>query len=67
MVIKEFYDIGPPSFNSLFELYNAERELRSGDQLLVSVPHCNTLFAERNFPSGGSGYRTSLDSLNAKM
>ena len=46
---KGFYNLGPPSLNSMFEVYICDREVRSNEQLKSVVPRCRTQFAARNF------------------
>ncbi len=46
---KGYYDLGPTSLNSMFEVYICDREVRSNDQLKAVVPRCRTQFGARNF------------------
>ena len=56
MVYKGFYDLGPVALNDLFELYVPERTLRSGDELLVCIQKCKTIFGQRNIACRGGTY-----------
>ncbi len=60
LVYRGYYNSGPPALNKMFEAYVPNRELRSGDQLLVNIPHCNTEFAHRNIAVRGGHYWNML-------
>ena len=59
-VYKGFYKLGPETLNNLFELYVPERDLRSGDDVLVKLIKCNTLFGQKNLAYRGPYYWNSL-------
>ena len=48
------------ALSDLFELYVPERALRSGDDLRVKTPMCNTAFGQRNLTYRGGLYWNSL-------
>ncbi len=62
MVFKGFYDSGPMALNDLFVLHVPEKALRSGDELMILAPRCNTAFGQRNLIYRGCLYWNSLPS-----
>ena len=59
-VYKGFYQLGPETLNALFELYVPERDLRSGDDLLIKCIKCHTMFGQKNLAYRGVIYWNSL-------
>ena len=62
-VFKGFYDLGPVALNDLFVLHVPERALRSGDELRILTPKCNTAFGQRNLVYRGCLYWNSFPVL----
>ena len=56
MVYKGFYDLGPESFNNMFNLYVPERSLRSCDELRIEPRKCYTTFGQKSLAVRGSNY-----------
>ena len=50
---KGFYNLGTQTLNETFNLYVAERDLRSNESLMAKVPKCRIQFVERNFAYRG--------------
>ena len=56
MVYRGYYNMGPPALNDMFQAYIPTLDLRSGNQLLVSIPHYRTEFARKNIAIRGGYY-----------
>ena len=67
IVYRGIHDHGPSKLNSLFELYQPARPLRSDDQLLMLPDRTQTTFTERDLAIQGPKYWNSIShSLKSK-